>query len=129
MKANADFSLPVPFLVKFWFSSYGPKCCWPIKLQESLTCTISRKKWMMKYIISIQVNTNAFCKLILPFGMCVAKHAQSTWNEKFAKFLQYLKETVNYEVDLLAANKHQIILQINTIIFCVCGQACPNFPK
>ena len=29
---------------KFWFSSYGPKCCQPIKLQDSLKCNISKKK-------------------------------------------------------------------------------------
>ena len=84
---------------------------------------------MMKFIIGIQVKKNAFCKLILPFWMCVARHAQSAQNEKFSIYLQYLKETMNYEVNLLSANKYQIVLQINTIILSVCGQACPNFPK
>ena len=32
-----DISLPVPYLPKFWFSNYGSKCCWSIKLQNSLT--------------------------------------------------------------------------------------------
>ena len=31
-----DISPPIPYLAKFWFSSYGPKCCQPIKLQDSL---------------------------------------------------------------------------------------------
>ena len=39
-----DISPPIPYLAKFWFSSYGPKCCQPIKLQGSLKCNISRKK-------------------------------------------------------------------------------------
>ena len=32
-------------------------------------------------------------------------------------------------VDFLAADKHQRILQIDTIILDVCGQACPNYPN
>ena len=39
-----DISSPVPYLAKYWFSSYGSKCCWPIKLQDSLKFNISRKK-------------------------------------------------------------------------------------
>ena len=32
MKANivVDISPPIPYLAKFWFSIYGPKCCQPI---------------------------------------------------------------------------------------------------
>ena len=37
-------------LAKFWVSSYGSKCCQPIKLQDSLKCNIVRKKWIMKFI-------------------------------------------------------------------------------
>ena len=46
MKTNIviDISPSIPYLVKFWFSSYGPKCCRPIKLQGSLKCNVSRKK-------------------------------------------------------------------------------------
>ena len=38
-----DISPPIPYQAKFWFSSYGPKCCQPIKLQDSLKCNISKK--------------------------------------------------------------------------------------
>ena len=31
-----DIPPPMPYLEKFWFSSYGPKCCQPIRLQEKL---------------------------------------------------------------------------------------------
>ena len=31
-----DISPPIPYLSKFWFWSYGPNCCQPIKLQDSL---------------------------------------------------------------------------------------------
>ena len=31
-----DILSPIPYLAKFWFSSYGPKYCQSIKLQDSL---------------------------------------------------------------------------------------------
>ena len=39
-----DISPPIPYLAQFWFLSYGPKWCQPIKLQDYLKCNISRKK-------------------------------------------------------------------------------------
>ena len=46
MKANIviDILPPIQYLAKFWFWSYGLKCCQPIKLQDSLECNIPRKK-------------------------------------------------------------------------------------
>ena len=46
MKTNIviDISLPIPYLAKFWYSSYGPKCHQPIELKDSLKRNISRKK-------------------------------------------------------------------------------------
>ena len=49
--------------------------------------------------------------------MCVAKHAQITQNNKFAIPLQYLKKEVSDVVDFLHADKHESLLQINTVIF------------
>ena len=81
MKTNivADISLPIPYLAKIWFLSYGPKCCQLIKLQDPLKCNISRK--------------------------------------------------VNDEVYFWPVGKHRSLLQVDTIIFGVCNQACPNYPK
>ena len=38
MKTNivVDISPPVPYVAKFWFPTYGPKCCWSVKSQDSL---------------------------------------------------------------------------------------------
>ena len=66
-----DIWPPIPYLAKFSFLSYGPKCCQPIKLQDSLKCNISRKKWMMKFIFGMQINIEVFYKLILSFWVCV----------------------------------------------------------
>ena len=64
-----------------------------------------------------------FYKLILSFF----KHAQSTQNNKFAIFLQYLKKDVSDEVDFLHADKHKGLLQIDTMI--LMEISIPKFPK
>ena len=33
------------------------------------------------------------------------------------------------EVDFLPADKRQRFLQVDTTIFGLCGQVCPNYPK
>ena len=48
--------------------------------------------------------------------MCVARHAEITQNGKFAISLQYLKKEVNDEVDFLHADKHESVIQIDTMI-------------
>ena len=58
MKTNItiDISPLFPYLAKFYFSSYEPKYCWQIKLQDSLKCNISSKKQIMKFIFDMQIN-------------------------------------------------------------------------
>ena len=87
MKNHNDIyiSLKTPYLATFWFSSYGPECCWPITLQDSLKCNISRKK---------RRNIKAFEKLMPSFLVAIVRYAKSTQNNKFAISLQYLKEDV-----------------------------------
>ena len=70
-----------------------------------------------------------FYRLIVSLWVFVARHAQSTKNDKFTISLQYLKETVKAEVYFLPGDKRQRFLQIDTIILDVCGQACPSYPK
>ena len=86
MKTNIaiDVSPQVPYLAKSWLS-YRPKCRQPIKLQDSLKCHISRKKWRIKFIFGMQINIEVFYKLIPSFWVCVARYAQSAPNEKFVK--------------------------------------------
>ena len=48
--------------------------------------------------------------------MYVVRHAQINQNKKLAISLQYLKEEVNDEVDLLSTGKHENLLQVDTII-------------
>ena len=88
-----DISPPIPYLAKFWFSNYRLKCRWPIKLQDSLKCNISKKKGMMKFSIGMHINIEGFYKLIPSFWLCVAMHSQSTQNKKFAYLCNISRET------------------------------------
>ena len=46
----------------------------------------------------------------------MTRHAQITQNNKFAFSLQYLKKELIDEVDFLHADKHESLLQINSMI-------------
>ena len=81
---------------------------------------------MMKFIFGMDINLKIFYMLIVPLWVCIARHAQSNQNNKFAISLQYLEENVKDEVVFLPVEKRQRLLQIDTIILDMCGQACPN---
>ena len=106
-----DNSPPITYLEKFWFSSYGSKCCWPIKLQDSLNCNVSRKVNGEVYFWFGEKHRNSL-QVDLLFWVFVARHAQSTQNNKFAISLQYLKENWKNEVDFLLADKHQNLFEL-----------------
>ena len=59
----------------------------------------------------------------------MARHAQTTQNNKFAISLQYLKKVMSDEVDFMHADQHESFLQIDTIVFDGDGQAFPEFLK
>ena len=82
MKSNILIDISPSYLTQFRVSGYGPKCCQPIILQDSLKCSTSRKKWIKKFIF-LQIKFEVFYKLILPFWVSGTIHAQSTQN-KFA---------------------------------------------
>ena len=48
--------------------------------------------------------------------MCVARHAQITQNKNFAISLQYFKKEVSDDVEFLHSDKHESLLQIDTMI-------------
>ena len=49
----------------------------------------------------------------------MARHAQITQNNKFAISLQYLKKELLDEVDFLHVDKHESLLQIDSILMMV----------
>ena len=103
MKSNIvnDISPPIPYLAKLWFSICGLKCCWLIKLQDSLKGNIS-----VKFIFGIQIKVEVFYKLILSFWVRFARHVQSTQNKKFAYLCNISRKT--WGMNLI------VCLQINT---------------
>ena len=48
--------------------------------------------------------------------MCVAGNAQITQNNKFAISLQHLKKELSDEVDFLYADRHESLLEIDSMI-------------
>ena len=48
--------------------------------------------------------------------MSVARHAYSNQNNKYTLSLQYLKKELSYEVDILHVDKHESLLQVDSII-------------
>ena len=104
-----------------------PKCCQPIKFQDSLKCNIIRKKWMMKFIFCMQINIEVFCKMILSFWMSVSSHAQSTQN-KFTYLCNiYAKARGMNFIFCLQINTS--FLQDNSIILDVRSQTDPKYQK
>ena len=77
----------------------------------------------------LEINIKPFYKLIPLFLLAMARHAQSTQNNKFAVSLQDLKKEGRIELDFMHADKHQIFLQVETISFVGHGQSCPKYPK
>ena len=95
-----DISLPIPYLAEFWFLSYGPKCCHPIKLQDSLKCNISRKKWWGLFL-ECRWTSEFFTSWYYHFG---CRHAENIQNNKLVISFHYLMENVKDEVDVLPAD-------------------------
>ena len=113
-KTNIVIDIWPTYVAKFRVLSYGPKCCQPIKLQDSLKCNIVRKKWMMKFIFCIKINIDVFCKtctsssVILWFWVSVTRYSQSTQN-KFAYLFNISIKTWGMKLIFC--------LQINTKVF------------
>ena len=57
--------------------------------------------------------------------MCVARHTQIAQNNKFA----YPRDELSDEVDFLNVDKHESLLQIDSMILMGDGQAFPKFPN
>ena len=94
--------------MKFFYYHFG--CAWPSmpkmpQITSLHVLTIPPKKHCgSSKLFSLQMNTKVFCKLMV-FRMCPGRHDQCTQKNKFAIFLQCLKENVKDEVDFLPADK------------------------
>ena len=59
----------------------------------------------------------------------MARHAKITQNNKFAIYLQYLKKELSNEVVFLDTDKHESLLQIDSMILMGDGDALSKLPK
>ena len=103
-----DISSIIPCMAKVWVSSCGPKFCQPIKLQGSLKCNISRKKWMMNLIFGMQINIKVFYKLILSFWLRTTRHAESTQN-KFAYLFSISRKAWDMKLSFCQQTNEKIL--------------------
>ena len=72
----------------------------------------------MKFIFGMQVNI-IFYKLIVLIWLCVARHAQSNQNKKFAYLCNISRKCLG-KVDYFRAHKHKTFLQADGItLFCL----------
>ena len=86
------------------------------KYKVCISLQYLQKSIGLKLIFCLQINTKVFYKLIVPLWVCIARHAQSTQNNKFSISFHYLKKKWSYEVGFLHADKHESFLQIDSII-------------
>ena len=77
-------------------------------------------------IFCMETNIKVFYKLVVSFLLVLGRHTQSTQNSKFVISLQYFKKEERGEVIFLHVDKHQTILQVDTIYHGWHGQSCPN---
>ena len=119
MKTNIVIDISPQYLAKFWVLGYGPKCCKPINLQDSLNCNILLKKWMMKFVFCLQINIEVFYKVILLFWVSVTPGMPKVPKISFIS-LQYLHKSMRDEVDFLPADKHKSFYKmIVSLMVCI----------
>ena len=63
----------------------------------------------------MHINIKGFLKLMLSFSVCGASNAQIAQNNMFAISFQYHRKEMIDEVDFLHADKHESLLQIDTM--------------
>ena len=81
------------------------------------------------WFFAFRETSKASFMLILLFLMWVVRHCQSTQNSKFAISWQYFKKEVRDKFHFLYEDKHQMFLQVNTIVFIDHDIACSKYPK
>ena len=74
---------------------------------------ISRNRGGIDLIFCKKININIFYKLIQLFMVAIARHAQSTWNDRFAMLFWHFKIEGKDEVDFLYTDRHQIFLKVS----------------
>ena len=116
------------WILSFWVSvtRHGQST----RKKVAYLCNISIKAISpLKLSFCLQINTKVFYKRVVSLWEKLARQTQSTKNNQFTIYLQYLNENMKEEVDFLPADKCWTFFQIDAIILDVCGQAYRNYLK
>ena len=120
-----DFPSQTPYLAKFLFRSYYPKCCWPIRLQDSFKCNISKKQRDQVGFLFANKHQS-----FLQFGaITFGGRTRSNLNNMFAVYFWYFRSEVSGKFDFLHEDKHQSLPQTGCITFTGQSQAYSTYPK
>ena len=92
-------------------------------------CSISRKKWMMKFIFGMQINSEVFYKWIPSLWVCPTRHAQSAQHKKFVYLCNISRKAWGWSWYFSCKKIQKSFLQINSITLGMCSQACSKYPK
>ena len=90
---------------------------------------MSRKKVRDKLIFCTKISIKVSYRLIELYLVDVSRHAESTQNNKFADLSNIIRKKLELNLIFLHVDKHQVLLQIDTINFCGDDQSCSNYPK
>ena len=108
MKTNIviDISPPMLYLAKFWFSVYRPKCCWPIKLQDSLSFCEQNPRKFPKFPI-FREYTFGNGKFLLKLSEINCKLCGKNAREQEMKTVSKYEKTIYYIEIGENVRKHQ----------------------
>ena len=127
-----NISPAIPYLEKFWFLSYKPKYYWPIKLQYSLKCSISRKR-IMKFIFGMLMNMEVFYKLMSSRVECAQLSMLKVPKKIFAYLCNIFRTRKFISKQRYGNFLFWVLWVFNNFLqfvtLSVCSQACPKYPK
>ena len=112
MKIFIIYCVPaqIPYLKKFWFRRYGPKCSQPIRLLDFLINHVSRtNQW--NSLIFLHVDTNSHKSWSKNYWMCMARNG---WGQSGPRTLKLIKW--NYKMNCLHDGSNWGNLKIVSLI-------------
>ena len=117
MKDHIAIIFSASSITKFWFLSYSPECCHPIKLQNSLNCNISRKSWEMVLIFCRQSGVHRSLKITMSFSAGAIIYVQAC--PKYSKITNcyYFWKKLSDWLDFLHWVRYWWKLLIDYVIF------------
>ena len=118
-----------PISGKFQFSTYGSKYCWTIKLQDSLKCSIPKKKWMINCSFCMLINLKVFYKFIPSYCVPMPGMPKLPKMRSLHIIAKSLGKHGEWSWFFLPVDKHESFLQVDRITLGVLSQLWQKYPK